>query len=264
MTMDKKVIIVMPAYNAAKTLEQTYRDIPRDVVSNIILVDDVSRDETVEIAKNLGLQVLIHIQNRGYGGNQKTCYVEALKEGADVIVMLHPDNQYDSRLIPELITPIIRGEADIVLGSRILGGTARQGGMPIWKYVSNRFLTIVENLVLGHHLSEYHTGFRAFNRKVLSTVPFLLNSDGFVFDTEILIEAMLHKAIISEIPIPTRYFPEASSVNFWTSTQYGLSILWTLFQYILFKLQLVRVMKFQVQLKDIISSYHRAEIIPGI
>jgi glycosyltransferase involved in cell wall biosynthesis len=182
--MDPKVIVIMPAYNAARTLERTYRDLPPNVVDHVILVDDVSQDETVEIARRLGLQVVVHIQNKGYGGNQKTCYVEALKAGADIVVMLHPDYQYDSRLVPDLIRPIVEDRADLVLGSRLLArGGARAGGMPLWKYISNRFLTIVENATLGLRLSELHTGFRAYRRSVLETIPFLLDSDNFVFDT---------------------------------------------------------------------------------
>ena len=170
--MSERVIVVMPAYNAAKTLERTYRDLPKDVIDKVILVDDVSQDETVEIARRLGLKVIVHVQNKGYGGNQKTCYLEALKDGADIVVMLHPDYQYDSTLVPELIAPIVAGRADMVLGSRFLGEGALKGGMPLYKYIANRFLTIVENLVLGLHLSEAHTGFRAYRRELLETIPF--------------------------------------------------------------------------------------------
>ena len=182
---EQKVIVVMPAYNAAQTLEKTYHDLPQEVVDKVILVDDVSHDETVEIARRLGLKVVVHIQNKGYGGNQKTCYIEALKDGADIVVMLHPDYQYDSTLVPELIQPVKEGRADLVLGSRLLSGGTLEGGMPLYKYISNRFLTIVENLVLGQRLSECHTGFRAYSRRLLETIPFLLNSDQFVFDTEV-------------------------------------------------------------------------------
>src|SRR5712692_9090571 len=219
------VVVVMPAYNAAKTLERTYHDLPADVVEKVILVDDVSQDDTVEIAQKLGLRVIIHVQNRGYGGNQKTCYLEALKEGADVVVMLHPDYQYDSRRVPALIAPILRGEADLVLGSRLLDGGALAGGMPFYKYLSNRFLTIVENLACGQHLSECHTGFRAYSRRMLGTIPFVLNSDKFVFDTEVIAQAVAFGFPIAEVPVPTRYFKEASSVNFRNSVIYGLATL---------------------------------------
>ena len=172
MAKDQTIIVVMPAYNAAATLEITYNDIPHEVVDKVILVDDVSQDDTVEVAQRLGLEVVIHIQNRGYGGNQKTCYLQALREGADIVVMLHPDYQYDSTLIPDLIAPIQRGEADMMMGSRLLDGGTLAGGMPHWKYIANRFLTIIENLVLGQRLSECHTGFRAYSRRLLETVPF--------------------------------------------------------------------------------------------
>lgn len=255
------VIVVMPAYNAAQTLERTYRDVPMDVVDRIILVDDVSQDETVDIAHRLGLDVVIHIQNKGYGGNQKTCYLEALKAGADVVVMLHPDYQYDSTLIPELIAPIQQGEADMVLGSRFLGDGALKGGMPFWKFVSNRFLTIVENIVLGQRLSECHTGFRAYSRRFLETIPFLLNSDKFVFDTEVIAQAAAFGFCITEIGVPTRYFDEASSVDFKNSVIYGLSTLLVMLRYLIHKLGLVQVAQFDRRLSDVMSRYHRSIIL---
>jgi glycosyltransferase involved in cell wall biosynthesis len=221
----------MPAYNAAKTLEKTYRDLPRRMVDRIILVDDVSQDDTVEIARRLGLRVVVHPQNRGYGGNQKTCYTEALNDGADIVVMLHPDYQYDSCLVPELVAPIREGVTDLVLGSRLMGGGALEGGMPLYKYVANRFLTWVENLILGQRLSECHTGFRAYSRTFLESIPFELNSDDFVFDSEILAQAIACGFRIGEIPVPARYFPEASSVNFRRSVVYGLSTLWVLVRF---------------------------------
>ena len=227
------VVVVMPAYNAARTLERTYNDIPPNTVDKVILVDDVSKDETVEIARQLGLKVVIHIQNRGYGGNQKTCYIEALRDGADIVVMLHPDYQYDSTRIPELIAPIERGEADLMIGSRLLGGGTLAGGMPLWKYAANRFLTTVENLVLGQHLSEMHSGFRAYSRRLLETIPFLLNSDDFVFDTEVIAQAIAFGFPIGEVAVPTRYFAEASSVNFKRSVQYGVSTLMVMCRYTL-------------------------------
>ena len=218
------VVVVMPAYNAAQTLERTYEDIPRDIVDNIILVDDVSQDETVEIAKHLGLFVVVHPQNRGYGGNQKTCYDRALEIGADVVVMLHPDYQYDATRIPALIQPILDGRADLVLGSRFLGDPLA-GGMPRWKYVSNRFLTAVENVAFGLRLSEFHTGFRAYSRQLLHTLPYHRNSNDFVFDQELIGQAVRARFRITEIGVPTRYFAEASSVGFRRSVVYGFSTL---------------------------------------
>ena len=261
MSEKQKVVVVMPAYNAARTLERTYNDIPPNTVDKVILVDDVSKDETVDIARQLGLQVIIHIQNRGYGGNQKTCYLEALREGADIVVMLHPDYQYDSTRIPALIAPIERGEVDMMIGSRLLGGDTLAGGMPIWKYVSNRFLTIVENLALGQHLSEMHSGFRAYSRRMLETIPFLLNSDDFVFDTEVIAQAVAFGFKIGEIAVPTRYFAEASSVNFRRSVEYGLSTLGVMRRFLLHRTGLRRNRQFNVRLGDIISRHYAAEVL---
>ena len=255
--MKEHIVVIMPAYNAAKTLERTYRDLPMQVVDRIILVDDVSQDETVEIAQRLGLKTVVHVQNKGYGGNQKTCYLEALREGADIVVMLHPDYQYDSTLVPDLIAPIQRGEADMMLGSRFLGGQVRAGGMPFYKIVANRFLTTCENLVLGLRLSEAHTGFRAYRREVLETIPFLLNSDDFVFDSEVIAQVVAFGFRISEIGVPTRYFEEASSVNFRRSVVYGFATLWTLVKFIAHKWGLAEVPQFGKQLRDVISRYHR-------
>ena len=217
-----RVVIVMPAYNAARTLERTYADIPHSLIDRIILVDDVSRDDTVAIAQQLGLDVHIHKLNRGYGGNQKTCYDQALAAEATVVVMLHPDYQYDATRIPALIEPIVNGTADMVLGSRLLGDPLA-GGMPKWKYVSNRFLTTLENLAFGLRLSEYHTGFRAYSRRLLETVPYHANSDDFVFDQELVSQAVACGFRITEIPVETRYFEEASSVGFRRSVVYGLA-----------------------------------------
>ena len=256
-----KVVVIMPAYNAAQTLERTYDDLSKEVVDKVILVDDVSQDETVEIARRLGLKVIVHVQNKGYGGNQKTCYLEALKDGADIVVMLHPDYQYDSTLVPELIRPIQEGKADMVMGSRFLSGKPLAGGMPIYKYISNRFLTIVENLILGQHLSECHTGFRAFSRRLLATIPFLLNSDKFVFDTETIAQSVALGFKITEIAVPTRYFKEASSVDFKNSIIYGLSTLWVMVRYLLNKWGLVRSNQFNQELRQIMSKHHQAIIL---
>jgi glycosyltransferase involved in cell wall biosynthesis len=259
--MDERVIVVMPAYNAAKTLERTYNDLPEEVVHKVILVDDVSQDETVDIARQLGLDVVVHIQNRGYGGNQKTCYLKALEDGADIVVMLHPDYQYDSTLVPELIRPIREGKADMVLGSRFLQGGTLAGGMPLYKYISNRFLTTVENIVLDQRLSECHTGFRAYSRRMLETIPFLLNSDDFVFDTEVIAQAVAYGFNIAEIGVPTRYFAEASSVNFRRSVVYGISTLLVMARYLLARWDLVRVPQFKKTLPEIISRYHSSRIL---
>lgn len=263
----QRVIVVMPAYNAARTLERTYHDIPPGVVDHVILVDDVSQDETVEVARRLGLEVVIHIQNRGYGGNQKTCYLEALRDGADVVVMLHPDYQYDSTRIPDLIAPIFAGECDMMLGSRMLGGDgwlrspALQGGMPIWKYIANRFLTICENIVLKQRLAECHTGFRAYSRRLLETVPFLLNSDDFVFDTEMIVQAVAFGFRIGEIAVETRYFEEASSVNFRRSVTYGLATLNVLWKYLLHQRGLRVQAQFTRRLAEVMSSYHSSTFL---
>ncbi len=234
-----KVIVTMPAYNAAKTLLKTFEDIPLGLVSEIILVDDCSKDDTAKIGTNLNLKVVQHPHNVGYGGNQKTCYLEALRDNADIIIMLHPDYQYDPRKIPELIEPIIKGQADIVLGSRFLNNGALAGGMPYYKFVANRFLTFCQNMVLGTNLSEFHTGYRAYSRKFLETVPFLRNSIAFVFDAEILCQAVFFNFKIAEIGVETRYFPEASSINWLSSIIYGLGVLRVLVTYLLAKLKLV-------------------------
>ncbi len=224
-----KVVVVMPAYNAGRTLRLTYEELPKDTVSTVILVDDGSTDTTLEIARDLGLEVFVHNRNYGYGANQKTCYTEALRAGADVVVMVHPDYQYDPTLVPQIIEPIVKGRADVVLGSRLKSGSALAQGMPWWKYAANRFLTWLENRTFGLRLSEYHTGYRAFRRQVLETVNFLLNSDGFVFDQEIIGQVVAGGFRIEEIAVPTRYFPEASSASFVASSVYGLRILSMLF-----------------------------------
>ena len=245
-TTGRRVVVVMPAYNAAKTLERTYHDIPHDMISKIILVDDVSKDDTVAVARQLGLDVIIHRQNLGYGGNQKTCYDAALEAGADAVVMLHPDYQYDATRIPELVEPILNGTKDLMLGSRFLGDPLA-GGMPKWKYVSNRFLTGTENLAFGLHLSEYHTGFRAYSRHLLETIPYRLNSNDFVFDQELVSQAVACQMRIGEIAVPTRYFEEASSVNFRRSCVYGLSTLKVVLRFLLHRMRLRRSRKLASQ-----------------
>ena len=235
MERTKKVVVVMPAYNAEKTLERTLADIPRDWVDEILLVDDRSRDRTVELARRLSLRVFVHDRNRGYGGNQKTCYAEALKLGGDIMVMVHPDHQYDPKVIPQLITPLLDGECDAVFGSRMLGGRPLEGGMPKWKYLANIFLTALENATFYMYLTEYHSGLRAYSRRYLETVNFLADSDDFVFDSEIIAQGVIHGMRIREIPVATRYFPEASQIGIWRSVVYGLSILKTLLKFKLHK-----------------------------
>ena len=223
----------MPAYNAARTIERTYAEIPLDLVDEVVLTDDASRDATVEIARRLGLRTLVHERNRGYGGNQKTCYAEALRLGADVVVMLHPDYQYPPKLIAAMVGLITDGPFDAVLGSRVLGGRARLGGMPLYKYVSNRALTAAQNLLCSAKLSEYHTGYRAFSRQVLESLPLLENSEDFVFDNQMLAQILYANFEIGEISCPAAYFDEASSINFRRSVTYGLGVLGVSMQYFL-------------------------------
>jgi glycosyltransferase involved in cell wall biosynthesis len=235
------VIAVMPAYNAEKTLPATVGDIPAGSVDEIILVDDGSTDRTVEIARAMGLTVLVHPENRGYGGNQKTCYREALARGADVVVMIHPDYQYDSRVIPHAVGFLELGICDVVIGSRIRSrDEALRGGMPVYKYLSNRVLTVIENLALGQNLGDFHSGFRVYRREVLETIPFERNSDDFVFDTQFLVQAVRFGFRLGDVPVPVRYFAEASSINFRRSLKYGLSTLGVVGQYWLHRLGLVR------------------------
>jgi len=232
MNLDRyKVVVVLPAYNAAKTLLRTLDEIPVEYRQHVILVDDASRDDTVAVAKAAGLTVFQHEKNRGYGGNQKTCYREALATSADIVVMLHPDHQYDASVVPALVEPIMNGRADAVFGSRMLGGRPLEGGMPRWKYIANVFLTALANIVFGRYLTEIHSGFRAYSRKYLETVQFEQNSDDFVFDTEIIAQGMTFNLHFSEVPIVTRYFPEASSINFRRSVTYGFGILKVLLRY---------------------------------
>ena len=226
----------MPAYNAAKTLKKTYDEIDRDIVDEIILVDDASRDETAKLAKKLRIQTIVHPENRGYGGNQKTCYAAALKCKADIVIMLHPDYQYDPKLIPAMAYMLASGLYDTVLGSRILGGQALKGGMPLYKYISNRFLTLTQNVLMGAKLSEYHTGYRAFTRKVLEAIPMEKNSDDFIFDNQMLSQIHYLGFRIAEVTCPAKYFAEASSINFVRSSKYGLGCLWTALQFRLSKI----------------------------
>ncbi len=231
MSTKAKVVVVMPAYNAAKTLHMTYAELPHDLVDLVIVVDDGSKDETAKIARELGLELFVHDRNYGYGANQKTCYREALRAGADIIVMVHPDYQYDPTLLPEMIAPIQQDKADVVLGSRLLGGDVMKQGMPWWKFISNRFLTEVENSVFSLKLAEYHTGYRAYTRAALESVNMEMNSDNFIFDQEIMAQFVRLNMRIAEVPVPTRYFPQASSASLIQSTVYGLSILRLVFRY---------------------------------
>lgn len=228
-----RVVVVLPAYNAARTLAKTYGAIPRDLVSHVLLVDDCSRDETVRVAQALGIEYVRHESNRGYGANQKTCYRLALDRGADIVVMLHPDYQYDPAYIPALVEPILNGQADLMLGSRLLDGGALRGGMPLYKYFANRALTAIENAAFGTRLSELHTGFRAYSRALLTAVPFEGNSDDFVFDSEIIAQAIAFGFRVGEIAVPCRYFPEASSINFARSVRYGIATLGVVVKYLL-------------------------------
>ncbi len=236
----KKVVVVMPAYNAEKTLRKTYEEIPHEYVDEVILVDDASSDRTVEIAKELNIRTVVHRQNRGYGANQKTCYMEALKLGADVVVMLHPDYQYTPKLIVAMASLIAIGQYDVVLGSRVLSEGALKGGMPLYKYISNRVLTCIQNLLLGKKLSEYHTGYRAFSRRVLETLPLHENSDDFVFDNQMLAQACYFNFSIGEISCPARYFEDASTVGFVESVKYGIGVLATSLKYRLHKWGIIR------------------------
>ena len=246
----KKVVVVLPAYNAEKTLEKTYRDIPFDIVDDVILVDDCSKDGTIEAAKRLGIATFVHEKNLGYGGNQKTCYQQALKRGADIVVMLHPDYQYPPKLVTAMASLISSGIFDVVLGSRILGGYALKGGMPIYKYIANRFLTAFQNLITKQKLSEYHTGFRAFSKEVLLTLPLLENSDDFVFDNQMLVQIFHFNFKIGEITASCSYTKDCSSINFNRSVTYGVGVLATSFQYFLQQAGLAKYAIFNDQPKS--------------
>ena len=231
----KKVCVVMPAYNAEKTLQKTYDEIPKDIVDEIILTDDASRDKTVRVAEALGIKTFVHTQNKGYGGNQKTCYKAALDAGADITIMLHPDYQYTPKLITAMASMIAEGVFDAVIGSRILGNKAMKGGMPFYKYISNRFLTLIENAIINQKLSEYHTGYRAFSKKVLETIPLLENSDDFVFDNQMLCQTLYFGFEVGEVSCPALYFDDASSINFSRSVTYGIGVLGTALKYAMAK-----------------------------
>jgi len=247
MIRGQKVLVVLPAYNAERTLERTYREIPLDLVDDVLLTDDASADRTVVVARRLGIDTIVHDRNRGYGGNQKTCYRAALERGADIVVMLHPDYQYTPALIPAMAHLLASGEFDVVLGSRILGGQAIRGGMPVYKYVSNRVLTLLQNLLMGAKLSEYHTGYRAFTRRVLEALPLDRNSDDFVFDAEMLSQILFAGFRIGEVTCPAKYFPEASSINFSRSVRYGLGCLSTALKFRLRRLGIRRSTLFDRQ-----------------
>jgi glycosyltransferase involved in cell wall biosynthesis len=244
MLHDKKIVVVLPAYNAAKTLEKTYNEIPFDIVDDIVLVDDNSPDDTIRVAENLGIKHIIkHQKNRGYGGNQKTCYAHALALGADVIIMLHPDYQYTPMLIPAMASIIAQDLYPVVLGSRILGKGALKGGMPMYKYIANRFLTLFQNILIGEKLSEYHTGYRAFSKEVIMALHLEANSDDFVFDNQMLSQIVYAGFSIGEVTCPTKYFAEASSINFKRSSIYGLGVLWVSLKHFL---QRIGIAKFDM------------------
>jgi len=253
----KKIIVVMPAFNAVRTLRQTCAELPREIVDDVLVVDDHSSDATVELAKELHLTTFVHNRNLGYGRNQKTCYREALRRGADIVVMLHADYQYSPRLVTAIASMIAYGEYDLVLGSRILGVGALRGGMPLYKYVSNRFLTFFQNIAFDHKISEYHTGYRAFSRDVLCKLPLEENSDDFIFDAEVLAQAIHLGYRLGEISCPARYFPEASSLNFFRSAKYGLLVLWVSTKYWLQSNKLGRFRMLAPQIREAEENYYQ-------
>ena len=231
----KLVVVIMPAYNAEKTLRKTYNEVPHDIVDEIILTDDASQDRTAEVSRELNINTFVHMQNKGYGGNQKTCYQEALRAGSDIVIMLHPDYQYTPKLITAMASMIAYGVFDAVIASRILGNKALQGGMPLYKYIANRFLTTAENLIIKQKLSEYHTGYRAFSAEVLEKIPLLENSDDFVFDNEMLLQTMYFGFNVGEVSCPAKYFDEASSISFRRSMTYGIGVIQTAAKYLISK-----------------------------
>jgi glycosyltransferase involved in cell wall biosynthesis len=255
----QRIAVIMPAYNAASTLETTYAEIPKDIVDSIILVDDSSSDDTVNISRKLGIETIVHTENRGYGGNQKTCYLTALDRGADIVIMLHPDYQYTPKLIRAMVSMIAEAEFDVVLGSRILGIGALAGGMPLYKYIANRLLTLIQNLLCGHKLSEYHTGYRAWSREVLESLPLLSNSDDFVFDNQMLAQCIYKGYQIGEVSCPTKYFSEASSINFRRSVTYGLGVLKTSLQFRLTRLRIISAVIFRDVPEKRLGSLRSAE-----
>jgi glycosyltransferase involved in cell wall biosynthesis len=244
MIKGKKVVVVMPAYNAERTLRRTYNEIPHDIIDDVVLVDDASQDHTVAVSRELGITTIVHSENRGYGGNQKTCYKTALRLGADIVVMLHPDYQYTPHLITAMVSLLAEGLFDCVLGSRILGVGALKGGMPVYKFVANRFLTAVQNFIISYKLSEYHTGYRAFTRAVLVALPLEDNSDGFVFDNQVLSQIVYGGYDIGEITCPTRYADDSSTVSFFDSVVYGLGVLKTSVLFRLHRWRLINVPMF--------------------
>jgi len=247
MLLGKRIIVVMPAYKAGRTLEATWRDLPHDIVDQVVVVDDASDDDTVAVARALGLDVILHPHNMGYGANQKTCYREAMARSADIVVMVHPDYQYDPRLVTAMAGMVASGIYDMVLGSRILGSGALRGGMPVWKFLANRLLTLFENVMLGAHLSEYHTGYRAYSRSLLDALPWQRNSDDFVFDNQILAQAIVGRYGIGEVSVPTRYFAEASSIGFRRSVRYGFGVVGTTLLAFLARTGLYRHRLFELQ-----------------
>lgn len=257
MLNNKKIVVVMPAYNAAKTLEQTCLEVPREFIDEIILVDDGSKDTTAQLAVDLGLVTFVHRKNLGYGRNQKTCYREALARGADIVIMVHPDYQYSPRLIVSLAGLIAYGEYDAAIGSRILGVGALKGGMPLYKYISNRFLTLVQNIFLNYKLSEYHTGYRAFSRRILESLPLEANRDDFVFDNQMLAQVIYFGFHVGEVSCPTRYFAEGSSINFWNSVKYGLGVLSTCLTFRLQKMHLANFRIFDREGDRLVPDYYQ-------
>ena len=247
MLLGKRIVVVMPAYHAGRTLEATWRDLPHDIVDQVVVVDDASDDDTVAVARSLGLDVILHPRNMGYGANQKTCYSEAMARAADIVVMVHPDYQYDPRLVTAMAGMVASGIYDMVLGSRILGSGALRGGMPLWKFLANRLLTLFENVMLGAHLSEYHTGYRAYSRSLLDALPWQRNSDDFVFDNQILAQAIVGRYLIGEVSVPTRYFAEASSIGFRRSVRYGFGVVGTTLLAFLARTGLYRHRLFELQ-----------------
>lgn len=243
------VVVVMPAYNAGLTLRATYKELPHEIVDAVLVTDDASTDHTVAVARELGIRTIVHPKNRGYGGNQKTCYHEALSMGADIVVMVHPDYQYSPRLVTAMAGMIASGHYDLVLASRILSGRAREGGMPLYKYIANRLLTLTQNLLCGAKLSEYHTGFRAYSRRLLESIPYENNSENYVFDNQVIAQALYFRYPVGEISCPTRYFPEASSIDLWRSVRYGFGVLHTTAMLVLQRLGLVHRAMFEVSCK---------------